>query len=193
MELAIFDSTADCLAQSPVDSQGRAVVVGTPENLRRFGWVSPTTVDRVFVRLFKGRDRKLTARIGAWSSALVVSYELYDALRQFSIDDAIHFLPADIVTWARREKVDQYLCAFAMGDHDILDYDRAEYKTVIGTAGTPVVIQVDRWVAARERVPAYDLFRCRAGQEWIVSERLRDAIIARGFTGCRFVPIEVSQ
>jgi hypothetical protein len=123
---------------------------------------------------------------------LVISYRLYALIQEFVLDDAIHFLPADVLTW-RHIQVDQYLYGYSTEEHDILDYELANYKTVPGTSGSPVVIEVKKWVALAERIPAYDLFCSAPISRWIVSDRLRDAIVAHGITGCRFLPIEISS
>jgi hypothetical protein len=192
MGIAIFDSTAECMAQSPVANDGRGIFVGGTEATRReLNLVSPIEVDRVYVQLWKGADRKLRDCIASSAHDPVISHQLYDLIQRFRIDDSIRFLPADILTW-QHTKVDQYLYGYSTAEHDILDYDRAKYKTVRGVSGDPVVIEIQKWVAVASRIPPYDLFCSAPLTRWIVSDRLQESIITHGITGCRFHDVAIS-
>ncbi len=194
MGISIFDSTAECMASSPIAEDGRAIFLGgTASKRRELNLVSPTEVDRVYVRLLKDRERALRDRISISMQDLVISHQLYDLIRQqFAIDEAINFLPADVLSW-QGTKVDQFLYGYSTAEHDILDYERATYKTVPGTAGSPVVIDIKRWVAMSSRIPDYDRFCSAPLTRWIVSDRLQEAIVSHGITGCRFLPVEMSH
>jgi len=181
------------MAQSPLTNDGRALAVRTTElNRRRFNLVSPEEVDRVYVRLRKNADRKLYDCIASAAHDPVINHRVYNVLQCFTIDEGIHFLPADIRT-SEGTTIDQYIYGYSTIEHDILDYERAIYKTVAGTTGSPVVIEIKKWVALASRIPDCDLFCSGPLTRWIVSDRLRDAMITHGITGCRFIPIEVSE
>ena len=185
MKYFLFDADDDIVAASITNEHG--------DELARYG-ENPKFWDvgrrLVHVPYLDSDDdiqspSQLTDAIGI-GLEVVVSKALAECLQQFSFDDAVMFLPVEIVNRSAQVISTDYQLLVSQTWQNVLDAEASGAELFDDGA----IDQIESWVLDRALVPDFDWFYAHE-YSWVINDKVRSSFVKSRISNARLTSVSV--